>query len=187
MATKGSKHFWNRWSTEYFNTLQKRSKWTSWIPDIKFGDILILKWWANLSLLTWRLERIIRHQSVSCSSEFCEEYYGLPYNMRISVSPSKFLSKHPLTRSKSGLKTSRICYTIMTETWLFLSVSRFILIVFKTMLYHSEFKIYYDIAKSRYNLTRSDRDLPFYGDNQNKMRNVMEELNKHRKFNSWTP
>ena len=36
-------HFWSRWSREYLNTLQSRTKWQSSKPNLREGDIVILK------------------------------------------------------------------------------------------------------------------------------------------------
>ena len=38
-----TEYFWNRWRREYLNTLQKRRKWTQQVPDIKVGDVVLLK------------------------------------------------------------------------------------------------------------------------------------------------
>ena len=35
--------FWTRWRREYVNTLQKRRKWQSEKPNLKNGDIVLLK------------------------------------------------------------------------------------------------------------------------------------------------
>ena len=36
-------HFWTRWSREYLNTLQSRTKWQRESPNLQPGDIIILK------------------------------------------------------------------------------------------------------------------------------------------------
>jgi len=38
-----SEMFWTKWKKEYLNTLQTRQKWTETVPDIKQGDIVLLK------------------------------------------------------------------------------------------------------------------------------------------------
>jgi hypothetical protein len=38
-----TEYFWNRWRREYLNTLQKRQKWTQQVPDIRVGDVVLLK------------------------------------------------------------------------------------------------------------------------------------------------
>ncbi|KAF0754054.1 Uncharacterized protein FWK35_00018225 [Aphis craccivora] len=50
--------FWKRWSSEYLNNLQLRSKWTSIDTPLKVGDLVLIK--DNLTTpLGWRLGRII--------------------------------------------------------------------------------------------------------------------------------
>jgi len=50
--------FWRRWSTEYLASLQIRSKWTTDVPNIKIGQMVVIK--DNLSPPTsWRLGRIL--------------------------------------------------------------------------------------------------------------------------------
>jgi len=49
--------FWKRWSSEYLNNLQVRSKWTSSDTPLKVGDLVCIK--DNLSTpLCWRLGRV---------------------------------------------------------------------------------------------------------------------------------
>ena len=36
-------HFWRRWSREYLNTLQSRTKWQQTQPNLRPGDIVIVK------------------------------------------------------------------------------------------------------------------------------------------------
>ncbi|XP_039610033.1 uncharacterized protein LOC120529882 [Polypterus senegalus] len=38
-----AEEFWNRWRTEYLSTLQTRQKWQNKRPDIKEGDVVLLK------------------------------------------------------------------------------------------------------------------------------------------------
>ena len=35
--------FWTRWKGEYLNTLQKRRKWTSSVPDIQKGNVVLVR------------------------------------------------------------------------------------------------------------------------------------------------
>ena len=35
--------FWKRWKTDYLSTLQSRRKWTMDRPDVKEGDVVIIK------------------------------------------------------------------------------------------------------------------------------------------------
>jgi len=49
--------FWKRWSSEYLNSLQVRSKWTSIDTQLRVGDLVCIK--DNLSTpLCWRLGRV---------------------------------------------------------------------------------------------------------------------------------
>ncbi|XP_050065611.1 uncharacterized protein LOC126554599 [Aphis gossypii] len=49
--------FWRRWSTEYLSSLQVRSKWTNDVPNLKCGDMVVVK--DPNPPMTWRLGRII--------------------------------------------------------------------------------------------------------------------------------
>jgi len=50
--------FWRRWSTEYLNTLQSRSRWSTNQENVKVGDMVVIK--DNTSPpLFWRLGRIL--------------------------------------------------------------------------------------------------------------------------------
>jgi len=50
--------FWKRWSAEYLNCLQVKSKWTSSNGQIKVGDLVVIK--DNLTPpLMWRLGRVL--------------------------------------------------------------------------------------------------------------------------------
>jgi len=50
--------FWRRWSTEYLASLQVRVKWTTDVPNINVGQVVVIK--VNQSPPTsWRLGRIL--------------------------------------------------------------------------------------------------------------------------------
>ncbi|XP_062703578.1 uncharacterized protein LOC134286032 [Aedes albopictus] len=52
-------HFWKRWSNEYLNTLQARSKWHNGTPNVTPGLIVIIKE-DNLPPQSWKLGRIVK-------------------------------------------------------------------------------------------------------------------------------
>lgn len=57
MIQQIQRHFWQRWSQEYLNTLQQRQKWTSDTEPVKIGSIAIIK--DDLTPpLHWRLGRV---------------------------------------------------------------------------------------------------------------------------------
>ena len=51
-------HFWDRWSREYLQTLQSRSKWRTNPPSLQVGDIVILKEDKTFSC-HWPLAKIL--------------------------------------------------------------------------------------------------------------------------------
>lgn len=51
-------HFWKIWSRDYLTELQRRYKWENKSPNIKVGEIVLLKD-DNLPPLKWRLGRVI--------------------------------------------------------------------------------------------------------------------------------
>lgn len=51
-------HFWSRWSKEYLNNLQQRSKWVKPTPNIEVNDLVVLKE-DNLPPLHWKLARVV--------------------------------------------------------------------------------------------------------------------------------
>lgn len=54
---KASQSFWRRWSDDYLHTLQQRAKWFSSPPNLKVGDLVLLK--SNLTKpLQWNLARV---------------------------------------------------------------------------------------------------------------------------------
>ena len=52
-------HFWDRWSKEYLNTLQARSKWKTSQPNLQEGDIVILKEDKTFSCY-WPLAKVLQ-------------------------------------------------------------------------------------------------------------------------------
>lgn len=52
-----TQQFWNKWSKDYLNNLQQRRKWYHKTPNLKIGDIVILKE-DNVSPTSWPLARI---------------------------------------------------------------------------------------------------------------------------------
>ena len=52
-------HFWLRWSREYLNTLQARTKWQTKKPNLQVDDVVILKEDKTFSC-HWPLARIIQ-------------------------------------------------------------------------------------------------------------------------------
>lgn len=51
-------HIWTRWSLEYLTTLQDRRKWHASQPNLKEGDMVLLKE-ENLPPLMWKLGRVV--------------------------------------------------------------------------------------------------------------------------------
>ena len=52
-------HFWRRWSREYLNTLQARTKWQKKQPNLQAEDIVILKPKDHFFNYHWPLARVI--------------------------------------------------------------------------------------------------------------------------------
>ena len=52
-------HFWARWSTEYLQTLQARTKWQGTKPNLQVGDIVIVKP-KELFACRWPIAKIIQ-------------------------------------------------------------------------------------------------------------------------------
>lgn len=50
--------FWQRWSQEYLNTLQRRSKWTTEKPNINVNDLVVLRD-ESTPPLKWPLARVV--------------------------------------------------------------------------------------------------------------------------------
>lgn len=51
--------FWRRWHTDYLSALQNRTKWKTDLPNIKIGDMVIIK--SNQRPpMTWRMGRILK-------------------------------------------------------------------------------------------------------------------------------
>jgi len=59
MLTKLTQHFWRRWTREYLSRLQQRPKWTGTNPNLKVGDMVLLKE-ETLPVLQWNLARVIQ-------------------------------------------------------------------------------------------------------------------------------
>lgn len=53
-----TKSFWQRWSTEYLNTLLNRPKWNNKLTNFQVGDLVIIKE-DNIAPSRWQLGRII--------------------------------------------------------------------------------------------------------------------------------
>lgn len=53
-------NFWKRWSSEYLNTLQARSKWDKHVPPITVGTIVVIKQDSYTPPLQWLLGRVIK-------------------------------------------------------------------------------------------------------------------------------
>ena len=53
-------HIWTRWSKEYLNSLQARTKWQSTKNSIQVGDIVIIKPKAHFFSCHWPLGRVTR-------------------------------------------------------------------------------------------------------------------------------
>lgn len=51
--------FWKRWKGEYLSTLQKRTKWTENRPNVKEGDIVLLKD-AQVNRNEWPIGRVVK-------------------------------------------------------------------------------------------------------------------------------
>ncbi|XP_026482654.1 uncharacterized protein LOC113390608 [Ctenocephalides felis] len=51
--------FWQNWSVDYLNQLQRRYKWLVETPDLKTNDVVLLRE-DNLPPLSWALRRIIK-------------------------------------------------------------------------------------------------------------------------------
>jgi len=50
-------HFWDRWRNEYMNLLQNRPKWMQLEPDLKIGDLVLIKE-ENMPPLKWAMGRV---------------------------------------------------------------------------------------------------------------------------------
>lgn len=55
--------FWSRWKQEYLNLLQRRSKWQTSTPNLKIGDLVMLK--DSTKPLVWNLARVVKLHSGS--------------------------------------------------------------------------------------------------------------------------
>ncbi|UYV66382.1 hypothetical protein LAZ67_4001500 [Cordylochernes scorpioides] len=52
--------FWKRWNREYLNNLQQRLKWQNTSPNIKKGDLILLKDTISPPAMYWNLGRITK-------------------------------------------------------------------------------------------------------------------------------
>lgn len=51
--------FWNKWRRQYLSTLQTRKKWDSKLPNLKEGDVVLLKD-QDFSRVYWPMGIIVR-------------------------------------------------------------------------------------------------------------------------------
>lgn len=51
-------HFWKRWSSEYLTSLQQRVRWKQKTPNLRKGDLVLLKE-DNTPPLRWKLGRVV--------------------------------------------------------------------------------------------------------------------------------
>ena len=51
-------HFWQKWSAEYINILQQRSKWIQRRPNIQIGDLVLIKDPSLIRQGRWPLGRV---------------------------------------------------------------------------------------------------------------------------------
>ncbi|CAG7716463.1 unnamed protein product [Allacma fusca] len=67
-------HFWSRWVGEYLTRLQERPKWYNAEPNVKTGELIIIKD-ERVPPSKWKLGRIIQchpgDDSTSCDSKDC--------------------------------------------------------------------------------------------------------------------
>lgn len=54
-----SQQFWRKWSSEYLNTLQQRAKWFTSPPNLKVGDLVLVKNDQTTSC-NWPLARVVK-------------------------------------------------------------------------------------------------------------------------------
>lgn len=59
LVQKVAQDFWYRWRMEYLNQLQVRHKWNEKRPDIKIGELVIIKD-LNLPSCKWPMGRVIK-------------------------------------------------------------------------------------------------------------------------------
>ena len=53
------RQFWKKWTTDYLSTLQQRFKWNKDRPQMKVGDVVVIKEDVTPPL-TWPLARILK-------------------------------------------------------------------------------------------------------------------------------
>jgi len=93
--------FWRRWSSEYLQALQVRTKWATKTPNIQVGDMVVIK--SNQGPpLTWRMGRILEVEPgadgivrvariLTSHGEFIRPVVKL-----VLLPKDKFLIPHPL-------------------------------------------------------------------------------------------
>lgn len=59
ICTKLKQDFWKSWSKDYINQLQSRPKWKYQHPNLKEGELVLIKG-LNLSPLQWPMARIVK-------------------------------------------------------------------------------------------------------------------------------
>ncbi|KAI5733920.1 hypothetical protein M8J77_000362 [Diaphorina citri] len=58
LITHFSQCFWKRWSREYLNSLQQRSKWTKKCPNVQVGDVVLIQS-PNMGPQNWPIAKVI--------------------------------------------------------------------------------------------------------------------------------
>uniref|UniRef100_A0A0A9Z275 Integrase catalytic domain-containing protein n=1 Tax=Lygus hesperus TaxID=30085 RepID=A0A0A9Z275_LYGHE len=56
LVNRMSEQFWQRWSSEYLSTLQRRPKWVQMKKNLELGDLVLLK--ESTPPLQWKLARV---------------------------------------------------------------------------------------------------------------------------------
>ena len=81
------RHFWQRWSTEYLATLSRVNKWRQSSPNVRVGDIVIIKDDALITPSKWPLAKII------------ETHPGKDKHVRVvTVKTANGVYKRPITK-----------------------------------------------------------------------------------------
>jgi hypothetical protein len=58
LVSRVNQDFWKRWSIEYLTSLQQRNKWFESIPNIRQGELILVKE-DSLAPLKWKLGRVV--------------------------------------------------------------------------------------------------------------------------------